>query len=166
MPAVNLNWIISSLILLAGLVDDLRSRKVHNWLIISSLIFAIGSVIVLRGFSGIYLGSISFGLALALSLPLVFLKILGAGDMKLFAVFGITVDPTAVFYVLVFSLVWGGLLGLFRAILQGDGVKLLRQTAMVALKRPVNREEMHKIPYTVALFFGWLTHTSLQGGLW
>ena len=160
--------LVPSIILFAGLVDDLRSRKVHNWLVLSAMVFAIvGTYFLGGGFDGLKEGLLGCGVAIALMLPMVLLGMLGAGDMKLMMAFGLSTDTTTVLWVVIYSFIWGAILGLIRALLQKEGWNLLKNMFLILKGKKREEIKYHKIPFTVALFFGWLTHLSLQasGGL-
>ncbi len=154
--------IIPTLILLAGVAGDLRSRKVKNSLVIVSAIIAIGVHFYFSGTQGLVDGGLAFVTALALTLPLVLARVLGAGDMKLLAAFALSLNWYAVFVTVVGSLFWGAILGVTRAILAGQGLTMVKNT--VAILKGVNSQTLQttKIPFTVALLFGWLTFVSLE----
>jgi len=159
-----ISLLVPTLVLVSGVVDDLRARKVHNWLILTLLVLTISSMFYLGGFSALQTGGVSLLVALGCCLPLVFTKILGAGDMKLLMVFGIAVDPMTIFWVLVYSFFWGGLLGVFQAILKKDGLVLLKNTfSILQGGQSFDKSKLHKVPFTVALLFGWLTQLSMTG---
>lgn len=153
--------ILATVILLAGVVDDLRSQKVHNKLIIFLFLLTVATLIYLSGPTSLIPSSISFALALAFSLPLVLVGVLGGGDMKLFAVFGLATNIPAVLGVAVYSLLWGALLGVVRALISGKFKTLVLSTTQLLWTKGGSSNSEFKIPYTVALFFGWLTHMSL-----
>jgi Flp pilus assembly protein protease CpaA len=157
--------VVSTFILLAGVVDDLRSRKIHNSLLVGLLLLTVLAVFTIRGFEGIGYGFMCLVLSLVLTFPLTYLRALGGGDMKLFAVFALTSDPASVMWVLLYSLVVGALMGLVRATLSGDLLTVLRSTTLVALDRANRPTGEFNIPFSVALFFGWLLHWSLKGEL-
>lgn len=154
---------MSTLILTIGFADDLRSRKIHNILLLGLLAFAFLFVFALRGLNGIETGLMSAGLALVLTFPLVFFGALGGGDMKLFTVFGLTSEPMIVVQVYVYSLIAGALIGLVRAALSGQLMTVLKSTALVAIDRSAKPVSEFKIPYSAALLMGWLVHCA--GGL-
>lgn len=162
--------IIPTLILLAGVVDDLRSRKVHNWLVLTLAAVALASTFWFAGWAGLQSGIFGMIVALVMTLPLVLGRILGAGDMKLLAVFGLACQWNAVASVLVLSIFWGAILGLMRAIVSGQAMTLIHSTLNVAMRRKPSEESLQRMPYSVALLFGWLTHLTLLrlpgGSLW
>jgi prepilin peptidase CpaA len=159
--------LIPTLILLSGVIDDLRSRKVHNKLVLILSGLALIAVVAMWGFHGLLYSLIAVLTVIALCVPLVLTGVMGAGDMKLLMAFAIATSWNSVLWVLVYSLVWGALLGVFSAVLRGQGRLLLASTMSVALFRKQSQFPLHKIPYTIALFFGWLTELSFNhfGGL-
>jgi prepilin peptidase CpaA len=159
--------LIPTLILIAGVVDDLRSRKVHNKLVLALAGFAALAAFAMWGWHGLLYSLIAALTAIALCVPLVMTGVMGAGDMKLLMAFAIVSSWNSVLWVLVYSLVWGGLLGVFSAVLRGQARLLLASTMSVALFRKQSQFPLHKIPYTIAIFFGWLTELSFNhfGGL-
>jgi len=160
-------WIIATAILLAGMVDDLRSRKVHNQLLVLLFPVALGASFYFRGFDGSMMGLGAFICALVLTVPMFAMGILGGGDVKLFAVFAFCVDPTCMMWTLIYSIVWGAIFGVARAATQRNLLTLVRNTYKVARAQKVRPAEIHKIPYTFSLLLGWFTQLTLlhAGGL-
>lgn len=160
-------WIVATLILVAGMVDDFRSRKVHNGLILSLLPIAILLSLYFRGFEGSFLGVGSLLGALVVTVPLFMARVVGGGDVKLFAVFAFCVEPLTMFYTLIYSLVWGALFGVTRAVLQKELLNLVRSTYRAGRGQRIQRQEIHTIPYTFSLLLGWFTQLTIlhHGGL-
>jgi len=156
-----INLIIPTLILFLGVIDDLRSRKVHNRLVVALMVAAALSSLAIWGLNGLIFGLIAALVAIVIGVPLVIAGVIGAGDMKLMVAFGLATSWTAVMWVFIYSLIWGALLGVFRAILRGEGRMLFVSTMSVAMFKKGSPLPLQKIPYTVALFFGWLTLLSL-----
>jgi len=105
-------------------------------------------------------------LALLITIPLFASRILGGGDVKLFAVFAFAVDPVTMFWTLVYSFIWGALFGVTRAALQKQLGVLVRNTYKIASRQKLQVQEIQKIPYTFALLLGWATQiTLLRGGV-
>lgn len=155
--------VIPTVILLAGVADDLRSRKVHNWLVIVLLVAAAAFQFFLQGWFGLNQGLLGAATALAVGLPLVLMRLMGAGDMKLMFAFGMATSWSATFTVMIWALFWGAILGLVRAAVGGDLKKLMVSTMNVARGRSHATDlSLHKIPYTVALMFGWLSYLTLS----
>lgn len=154
---------IASLILAAGVVDDLRSRKVHNWLALLCLVIGLTSSVYFEGWYGLQTGMLSAAVALAVSAPLFVFKIVGGGDIKLFVAFAASVSWTAALMTGFYSLIWGAIFGLLQALLQKQGVALFSNIKTLAIQRKSEGLSLHKIPFTVALLVGWLTTLKLEG---
>ncbi len=152
-------------ILLAGVVDDFRSRKFHNWLFLVCVAVALIVSIATGGVTGLLMSLGGFAAGIVIFLPLVLLKILGAGDMKLMAAFGIVAGWNAVLSVAIFSIFWGAAFGLAQVVLKGQLKSVLRNLGSMAINKGQPATELHKIPFTAALFVGWLTYLVYQGVL-
>ncbi len=138
-------WLLPSLVLSCAIVDDLRSRKVHN---ILSVVLAVGSLTVALGIHGhkaLVPIAVSSAVAIGLTLPLVLVRALGSGDMKIFAVFAIAYPwaPMSLVWILFYSLFWGALLGVYKALLEGSGRQFLGNLALICLK-PGNLTATHR----------------------
>jgi prepilin peptidase CpaA len=97
--------------LLAGWVD-FRTRKIPNWLTVPAFIFGIGLRTVLGGWPGAKASLEGTALALALLLPLVLMRGLGAGDWKLMGAVGAFLGPVLLLFVLLGSIMVSGLMAL------------------------------------------------------
>ncbi len=158
-------WVVATFILIAGLVDDLYSRKVHNALIVFLFFTALLTSFYFAGLDKILTGFSAMLIALIMTIPLFALRVLGGGDIKLFAVFSLTVDPNSMFWTLVYSFIWGALFGLTRAALQKELLALVRNTYKITSRQRIHVNQLHKIPYTFALLLGWFTQlTFLRAG--
>lgn len=158
-------WVIATLVLVAGLVDDMRSRKVHNALILTLAPLVLVTSLYFKDTSGVLIGLLAMLLALVVTIPLFSLGILGGGDVKLFALFAMAVDPMTAFWTLIYSFVWGSLFGVTRSMLQKQLLALVRNTYKLATRQRVQAQELQMIPYTFAFLLGWFTHlTILRAG--
>lgn len=160
--------LVATAILVVGFVDDLRSRKIHNKLLLGLLLFTVVFAFFVRGLHGLSEGVISAGLALLLTFPLVFFRALGGGDMKLFTLFGFLLPLGQVVQVFALSILAGAAIGLVRAALGGQLMAVIRSTAAIAVHKGVKPTGEHNIPYSAALLLGWLMNLSMihfGGGL-
>ncbi len=88
-------------IILAGAVllslvagwTDLRSRRIPNWLTVPGLLIGVSANTVLSGWSGLNASLLGALVGLALLLPFVLLRSLGAGDWKLAGALGAFAGP-------------------------------------------------------------------------
>ena len=156
--------IVASIILLAGAIDDLRSRKVHNSLILIAAGAALISAALLGGLVGVLQGFLGLSMAFAVCWPLVVIGIIGAGDMKLLMAFGLATTWIASFQVIVFALIWGAIFGVILAILKGEALQVLKNLKAIVLRQTGGQPiSIHKIPFTIALIFGWLSFLKYDG---
>ena len=161
--------ITPTLILLAGLITDLRSRKIYNWLVISALVLAlVHSFYFYDGMSGLIQGAQGAGIALLLTLPMVLIGVLGAGDMKLLFAFGFATSYSATMNVIIYSFIWAAIIGLGYAIFTGRIKNVLHNIKDIGSGKKPEKESLNHIPYTVAIVLAWFTYLySIKGGaLW
>jgi prepilin peptidase CpaA len=161
----SVSLITATLILIAGVIDDLRSKKVHNWLFLLCALLALAGATVTGGFAGFNLALIGFFAGLVILMPLVLLKVIGAGDMKLFAAFGAAVGWNTTFDVAVWALIWGAIFGVVQVTLRGQLKATLQNMIAIAQLRDRQTLTLHKIPFTIALLMGWLTDLVRRGVL-
>ncbi len=159
---------VATFTLVAGMVDDLRSRKVHNVLVLSLLPAVVLANFYFLGIEGFMTGIGTLLLALILTIPLFAFRVLGGGDVKLFAVFALAVNPLTMFWTLIYSFIWGALFGVTRAALSNQLLAVVKNTTKVGQRQKIEAQHLHKIPYTFALLLGWLTQLTymrVTGGL-
>jgi Flp pilus assembly protein protease CpaA len=145
-----------------AVVDDLCFRKFHNELFIA--LSVIGFVYIgfftdlhiLQALGGFAAGAL-------LMLPLVLAGVIGAGDLKFMMCFGILMGTMATVNIFIYSLFWGALTGLLQSLLSGKGSELFTNIFGMLVNR-IRPATTQKIPYTVAIFFAWMTY-QWQGGL-
>jgi prepilin peptidase CpaA len=161
--AATLVSLTQAAILCAGVVDDLRSRKFHNWLFLTCCGVALVVVLIAQGWTALYLSALGFGAGIVVLLPLVLLKMVGAGDMKLMAAFGIVAGWNTVVDVAILALVWGAIFGVVRIVIDGQLKVLASNMMSIVTMKKQEGIQLHQIPYSVALFVGWLSHLVYQG---
>lgn len=148
--------------LVVAVIDDLLFKKFHNWLFLSltlvgfSYVLSFTNLPLIQSFGGFVVGGL-------LMLPLVLMGAIGAGDMKFMMCFGILMGTLNIFEIFLYALFWGALIGVLQAFMAGQGRMLFNNlTGMVYKLKPV---KTNKIPYTVAIFFGWLSFVQFGGFL-
>jgi prepilin peptidase CpaA len=145
--------------------EDLRTRKFSNrsFLIISACALVLAIAIQRQDFW--HFGLVGFLSGFALLLPLVILKIVGGGDLKLMAAAGLLIGWNGVFWTVAYGMIWAALFGLYQVFARGELKQLTRNLSQMATTRSSAGLELHKLPFTVPLLLGWLTHATLEG-LW
>src|SRR6202030_4763910 len=106
----NLIWGLVLCLTLCGAVVDWRSRRIPNWLTVPGLFIGIITHAAVSGWTGTKMSLEGAGAALALLLPFVLLRALGAGDWKLMAAVGAFLGPWMLVFVLVASILVSGLM--------------------------------------------------------
>lgn len=153
--------LVTLALLAASVIDDLRSRKVHNSLQTSIFVVALWTNFAFNGVAGLPQIGVSILAAFAFGLPLYMLKALGGGDFKLLVAISPLLSWPSVGWTLFYSLFWGALLGLVMVIVKREGASFFRNMTSLALTQPVKKENLHKLPFTVAILFGFLTQAEL-----
>ena len=154
--------IFPSIILAIAVVFDLLYKKFPNYLFITLFLTAACAKIYVFGLTGIGVSLASLVAVLAVGLFLYYLRVLGAGDVKLLLVLSILINMSAL-KILVLSIVWGGLLGLISALLHGKIKQVIWNIKQLIIYRlKPEAKKLHFIPYTVCLFLAWITHLVLK----
>ena len=113
--------------------EDLRSRRIPNWLTFSLALSGIATSFTAGAIVGPQLSFAGFAVGFALPLVLFLLGALGGGDVKLLAGVGAWFGPGVVFGVFLLAAVLGAVMVIAQALAQRRTKVLLRNTAMVAI---------------------------------
>lgn len=162
---------------------DVATRRIPNWLVLAGLIAGIGSSWLSpsawagqpvadseTGLAKSLLGALA---AIAIMLPLYFLRATGAGDAKLMAAIGTFLGPLQLLGAVLLTFVAGGLLSLIAAIGSRSLSRVLgnlRLMGMVVLSGRASGmslrdvETTGRLPYAIAIAIGtglqvWLAAT-------
>lgn len=165
------------LLLIIAAVIDHRSHRIPNWLVLSGMLFGViynfayppflraGALWPLEGWA---LGFIVF-------LPLYLLRAMGAGDVKLMAMVGAFVGPVDIVWVLLSTMIAGGVLSIALVLSRGTAARLLRNLGDIFRLGYLNtvggfKPELHigaaasagKLPYGVAIASGTIVYLTLH----
>jgi prepilin peptidase CpaA len=100
-------------------VFDLRTRRIPNALTFGGAAVALAYALASQGFGGLLIGLEGWGVGLALFLPMFLLGGMGAGDVKLLACLGAWVGPAETFWMAIYAMIAGGVLGVVVALTTG-----------------------------------------------
>jgi len=149
-----------ALSLIAGWTD-LRSRRIPNWLTVPGLVIGVVANTVFGGWSGLRTSLLGAVIGLALLLPFVLLRSLGAGDWKLAIALGGFTGPGLLMDLLIGSVFVAGLMAVALVIYKGRVRQTLRNIghiliSLVTFRLPgthvsLDNPESLKVPYGVAL---------------
>lgn len=149
--------IVTASVLVIAAIDDLRSRKIHNNLLLFLLPLVLISVFFIKGAGGLLPAFAGMLTAAVIGLPLNLAKVIGGGDLKLLMVFGLTLNAQGVVFSFFYALPWALLMGVIKMALdknlKGFAFNLF---SIVKMKKP-ETQNLHTVPFSIALIFGWLT---------
>jgi prepilin peptidase CpaA len=122
-----------ALILVAGLAAgyDLRSRRIPNWVSLAGWILGLGLNAVLFRWVGLRLALLGTGMALLIYLPMLLIRGVGAGDVKLMAAIGAILGPNDWIAVFILSAVTGGAVGLVLIVFHRRGRRTLQNVGRI-----------------------------------
>ena len=118
MPDI-ISVIIALVLVIVAAVHDLREFRIPNRLIVAGIVAGV-SVIVIRAFTGEYIGNYILGTLVGLA-GMIFLYIIravGAGDVKLLAVIGMLTGLEFVLQLMAVSLITGLFTGIVELFLK------------------------------------------------
>jgi prepilin peptidase CpaA len=149
------------LVALIAAWTDWRSRRIPNRLTVPGLLLGVILNGVFSGWIGLKASLLGAGLGLALLLPFVLLRSLGAGDWKLAGVIGAFLGPGVLLDLLMGSVFVAGIMALALVIYKGRFLQTMRNIghiliSLVTFRLPgtqvsLDNPESLKIPYGVAL---------------
>ena len=155
---------VFTMLLVAGCVTDLRTRKIPNELVLAILatgwLFAFASPDVWRAF-GLSLAGTAVGFGIWIGFYL--LGVIGAGDVKFFAAAGAWLGPGATWRAALIAAVAGGILAVVFLLSERRLGEALRRVAMAASSGSlatspeqtiVHGVKHRPLPYGVALAIG------------
>ena len=155
-------------------VWDWRSRRIPNWLTVGGSVLGIAVNGVLGRWPGIVHSLLGLALGLAVLLPFVLVRSLGAGDWKLIGAFGAFLGPQELIAVLFVTVLIAGAMALVLIIWKRRFLQTLRSAgrmlaaflrfhlpgAEVSLDNP----DALKVPFGVAAAIAMLLYTA--GHFW
>jgi prepilin peptidase CpaA len=164
--------ILPALLAIVAGWTDWRSRRIPNYLTVPGLLLGIAANSWLRGWAGAKDSLLGAALGLALLLPFVLIRSLGAGDWKFVGALGAFLGPENLLTVLVLGILVNGLMAAIMVIRK----KRFRETArnmgrMLAgfltmhLPGPdltLDNPELVKVPFGVAVAIAVVLYTTRQ----
>jgi prepilin peptidase CpaA len=166
--------VLAGAVLLAACAGwtDLRRRRIPNWLTVPALLIGVIANTALTGLAGLKASLLGAALGLALLLPFVLLRSLGAGDWKLAGALGAFTGPGLLVDLLLASILVAGVMAVVLVIYKGRTRQTVRNIghiliSLVTFRLPgtqvsLDNPDSLKVPYGVALAFT----VVLYGVLW
>jgi prepilin peptidase CpaA len=164
--------ILPTLLAIAGGWTDWRSRRIPNWLTVPGLLLGIATNSWLHGWPGAKASLLGAVLGLALLLPFVLIRSLGAGDWKFVGALGAFLGPENLLTVLLLGILVNGLMALIMIVRK----KRLRETlrnlgrmlaAFLTMHLPdpdltLDNPDLVKVPFGVAVAIAVILYSSRQ----
>ena len=149
--------------LLAASVTDIRSRRIPNWLVIALALLGIGySALVFPPQVGVPRALMGFAIGFGIWIPFYALRMLGAGDVKLFAAASCWFLPSQIVGAALVSALAGGVLSVVGLVLaHGFGLTafriahVMREPKLLSTPLPVPSGR-RTLPYGLAMAVGLL----------
>jgi prepilin peptidase CpaA len=168
-PAV---WILAMLLAAVAGVMDWRFRRIPNWLTVPGLFIGVAANFAFGGWSGAKSSLLGAGLGLAVLLPFVVIRSLGAGDWKLVGALGAFVGSGNLLDVLLITFLVAGAMAAALIIWKGRVRQTLRNMLHILasffsfhLPGPqvsLDSKESLKIPFGVAVAVAVLLFSARQ----
>jgi len=138
---------------------DVLTRKVPNLFIGIAAVIGFAIALLPNSEISIAFAAMGFILGFALFLPPFLLGAMGAADVKVFAVTGLYLGPSAIFSAFIYTLLSGGVLALlYWAIARFNGYSIggwrVFDSHSGSKMHPKNKASQVTLPYVVAIFFG------------
>lgn len=150
-------------LLLAACLTDIKYKKMLNIFVVAAFFIVMASHF-LFGHNQVFFDAFSsLAIAIILALPMYLMKAISSGDFKIFALFGLSANVDAVIFTFIFSLIWGSLLGVVRALFNKQGDVLLSNFIKIIKLQKPEPHSLHQIPFTVALLAGWVSYVLYSG---
>jgi prepilin peptidase CpaA len=166
--------VLAGAVLLAGVAGwtDLRWRRIPNWVTVPGLLIGVAVNTVLSGWTGLRASLLGAAIGLALLIPFVLLRSLGAGDWKLAGALGAFTRPGLLVDLLLASIFVAGVMAVALVIYKGRTRQTIRNIghiliSLLTFRLPgtqvsLDNPDSLKVPYGVALAFT----VVLYGILW
>jgi prepilin peptidase CpaA len=130
----HLLWMLPLLLMLIWTaIEDIRVRRIRNWLTFSMLISGLAESLLPGSHLGFEQSLLGFGAGFLIPFILFVLGAVGGGDVKLLAAIGAWVGAVASFKVYCLQAILGMIIVLVQAAWQGTLLKLGRNSAMLAV---------------------------------
>ena len=151
---------------------DWRSRRIPNWLTVPGLLIGITANSVAGGWAGAKSSLLGAGLGLALLLPFVLARSLGAGDWKLVGALGAFLGPQRLLAVLFVSVLVAGLMAVILIVWKRRVWQTMRNlwqmlAAFAMFRLPgsemsLDNPDAAKVPFGVAVAIATIAYTAPQ----
>ncbi|MDO6448213.1 A24 family peptidase [Oceanobacillus profundus] len=128
------------LFIIIAFLWDIRIQKIPNWLTAGGMLLAFILHLITNGIDGFLFSVFGLIVATVVCLVLYGFKAIGAGDVKLFAAIGGFVGIQIVLYILMYSIVCGGVIGILLLIITRTKLYILYNKGILFLNRKWDKQ--------------------------
>ena len=114
-----IRFVIVAVVCLVACGEDLRRRRIPNWLTLGAALGAVAFSLITKGLPGGGLAVAGWAAGAALLFPWFALGGMGAGDVKLVAALGAWLGPLSAVWIVLYAAVAGGVLAVFVSLAHG-----------------------------------------------
>ena len=157
-------YIICGAYLLAAFITDIRSMKIPNWLTLPVTAIGVAAHFIWGGWQGVLFSLAGFAAGFGMLFLMYVIGAVGAGDVKLFGGIGAWTGFTFGIHVIVYSILYAGLIGLVILLFRRDAAKRVRTMAFNLLSffklgslKLVSHEKTLKFPFMLAMLPGFVS---------
>ena len=165
-------WLLAAPLAAVGGWTDWRSRRIPNWLTVPGLAIGIAVNSWASGWPGLRASLLGAAMGLALLLPFVLVRSLGAGDWKLVGALGAFLGPDRLLASLFVAVLVAGIMALVLVIWKRQLAHTLRNLgrilkAFLTLRLPdpefsLDNPKAIKVPFGVAMAMAVLLYSASQ----
>lgn len=122
------NWLLAAqlfALLSLALASDINTYRIKNSIIITFIIAGLATNIVISGLSGVVVSLLGILFPVLALIILFALRMLGAGDIKLFSAIGAVMGAGFVGYAMVYSFIYGGIIAIIIVAVRKNGKQRL-----------------------------------------
>jgi prepilin peptidase CpaA len=166
-------WMLCVVLALAAGWTDWRTRRIPNWLTVPAFLLGIAVNAYVGRWQGAKAALLGAGLGLAVLLPFVLLRALGAGDWKLVGALGAWLGPARLAAVLILAIFAAGILAVGMVIWKKRVRRTLRNighmlASLFTLHLPgpelsLDNPESTKVPFGVAVAVAVVFYVGIAG---
>lgn len=165
-----------SIVIVLALISDIRTYKIKNSITLPFMIIGIVTNIYLNSLQGLFFSLKGIVAPILLLIIFFILRMLGAGDIKLFSSIGAIMGVKFVFYTIMYTFLTGGLLALLLMIIRKNGVErfkyLLRYIKSCFITSSIlsytdfnDKNDKGKFPFAAAIACGVFVNLFFSKGI-
>lgn len=150
--------------LLAAFVSDIRSMKIPNRLTVPVTLAGAAAHLASGGWEGIVFSAAGFAASFSILFLMYIIGAVGAGDVKLFGGIGAWTGFSFGLHVIIYSILYAGVIGIIILLLRRDGAKRLRTMVFnlfsffkLGSLKLVSQEKSLKFPFMLAVLPGFIS---------